>query len=76
MHKYKRLVSAQGPQAQVRSTKKMYLPQWDKGRGSRTREREGAVYPGGTRDCLWIEDRQTWLIGKWLFIRVKWEALC
>jgi len=26
---------------------------------------------GGTKDCLWIERRQTWLIGKGHFTKVK-----
>ena len=25
----------------------------------------------GTKDCLWIEKRQMWHIGKWQFIKVK-----
>lgn len=29
-----------------------------------------------TKDCLRIERRQMWLIGKWWFIKGKGETLC
>lgn len=34
-------------------------------------EREGRYLFQKTKDCLWVERRQTWHIGKWWFIRVK-----
>ena len=34
------------------------------------------IWPRRTKDCLWIERRQMWTIGKWQFIKVKWETLC
>ena len=54
----------------------------EKGKGTKERgeKRQGrsgrGICPGGTKDCLWIERRQMWPIGKWQFIKVKWETLC
>ena len=38
-------------------------------------ERRGrGVCPGGTKDCLWKERKQTWSIGKLQFIKVEGET--
>jgi len=34
------------------------------------------IHPGGAKDCLWVERRQMWLIGKWQFLKGKEETLC
>jgi hypothetical protein len=53
----------------------------DKGEGERNK-REGAGVPilgggnGRTKDCLWIERKKNWLLGKWWFLKVKQETLC
>ena len=83
----KGLVSAQDPQHQVLGTKEIYLSQRDRGQGIRQEikdegEKEankGEIFvPGGgsPKDCLWIERRQTWPIGKWQFIKAKGETPC
>lgn len=33
------------------------------------------IYPGGTQDCLRIEREQTWHMGTWHLIKIKWETL-
>jgi hypothetical protein len=40
----------------------------DEGVGDKE-SREGYLSQRGTNDCLWIKKRQTWPMGKWLFIR-------
>lgn len=61
------------PQHQVLSTVKIYLAHREK-RGNETKtgdkgqERRGKGQ--GTKDHLWIEGRQTGLIGKWQFTKV------
>ena len=42
----------------------------EKGKGTREREEEYLSW-SGTKDCLWIERRQMWPIGKWQFIKGK-----
>ena len=37
------------------------------------RERGRGVCPRGTKDCIWIERRQTWPTDKWQFVKVKGE---
>jgi hypothetical protein len=37
------------------------------------RRREGYLFLRRTKDCLWIERRQTWYIENWQFIKVKDE---
>ena len=41
----------------------------EKGKG--TRERGKRFLSWRSKDCLWIERRQMWPIGKWQFIKVK-----
>ncbi|KRY96827.1 hypothetical protein T4B_1446 [Trichinella pseudospiralis] len=36
---------------------------------------KGYFIPEGTKDCLWIERRQMWPIGKWQFIKVSQRGL-
>lgn len=31
--------------------------------------------PRGTKDCLWVERRDTWPIGKWQYINVKLSSV-
>lgn len=46
-------------------------------RETRERERGGRdICPEGTQDCLWIEKKQMWPIGKWQFIKKKGEPPC
>lgn len=42
------------------------------------REKKGYFFWGWmvTKDCLWIEKRQAWPIGKWQFIEIRWETPC
>jgi hypothetical protein len=44
-------------------------------RGEKRGEVEGYLAWRGIKDCLWIKRRQTWSIGKWKFVKVKWETL-
>lgn len=52
----------------------------ENGNGTREREENGqekerrGIYPGRTKDCLWVEERQMETIGKWKFIKVKGET--
>ena len=71
------------PQDQVLSTKEIHLPQRVKGqgirdggrgRGQREQGRGQGYLSQGTKDCLWIEKRQKWPIGKWQFIKVQEET--
>ena len=46
----------------------------EKGKG--TNERAEDICSRRTKDCLWIERRQTWPIGKEQFVNVKGKTLC
>ena len=41
---------------------------WQKGK-SNIRIGGKDIYPGGTKDCLWIQRRQLWSIGKTQFVK-------
>lgn len=43
-------------------------------KGKGTRKKEG-ICPPGTKDCLWIERRQMWSIGKGWFIKVQGDSV-
>jgi hypothetical protein len=48
----------------------------ERGEKKGTREiSKGHLSLTGTKDCLWIERRQMWSIGKWLFIKVKGKTV-
>lgn len=79
---FERICISLGPQDQVISTNNIYLPQKnrkqeiqrkrEKGKGTRER---GKRYLSlrRTKDCLWMERRQTWPVGKWQFRKGKGE---
>jgi len=47
------------------------------GEGEGNKGKEGMViYSTWTKDYLLLKRRQIWAIGKWPFIKVKWENLC
>ena len=50
----------------------------EKGKGARKRGRGICAPTVGreTKDCLWIERRQMWPIGKWRFKTVTRGTLC
>ena len=80
---------AQDIHDQVLSTKEIYLPQRNRGQGRRDKDRrqrrrqkeqrrvgDRDICPGGTKDCLWRERRQTCPIGKSQLINEKGETPC
>lgn len=46
------------------------------GEGEGSKWEEGGYLSQVRKDCLWIDRRQTWPIGKGRFIKVKGEPLC
>ena len=49
------------------------------GEGNKTEERvkgEGHSSWIVTKDCFWIERRQSWHTGKWKFIKVRGKPVC
>jgi hypothetical protein len=62
------------PERQRAGNKRQRLETEDKGQEKKKKEQvKGGrdVCPRGAKDCLWIERRWMWPIGKWHFIKVK-----
>lgn len=65
------------------------FPRGTKGRDKRQRQEHRAqgrrgrepgkggkdIFPGGTKDFLWIEKKQMWSTGKWKSMKIKGEAM-
>lgn len=73
---------SQEPQDQVLGTKEIYLYQRaenmrqrqeieDEGEGEGHKGTCRDICPLRTKDCIWIEKRQTWPEGRWHFIKEK-----
>ena len=46
-------------------------------KGKKTRKREERYLSQGTKDCLWIDRRQMWPIGKgWFYKGTRGKTLC
>ena len=65
------------PERQRAGTKRQRQEIKDKRQGEGNKGEGAKVYLSwsGTKDCLWIESRQVWHIGKWQFVKIQRETL-